>query len=99
MTKVELVLEVERLTKENQRLRESVEIFKEGFVTLGKFANNPAVEIVDMQRFEKIEKFREKNASQKAFEVKKYGKSQKKSPSSLTIKLIKANELEEDFYK
>tara|TARA_R110000782_G_C14589428_1_gene389599 strand:+ start:412 stop:627 length:216 start_codon:yes stop_codon:yes gene_type:complete len=67
MTKEQLELEVERLTKENERLKESVEIFKEGLIKLAQFTNNPAVEIVDIERFKKIERFRKQDALQKAY--------------------------------
>ena len=67
MTKEQLKLEVERLTKENERLKESVEIFKEGLIKLAQFTNNPAVEIVDIERFKKIERFRKQDALQKAY--------------------------------
>ena len=67
MTKEQLELEIERLTKENERLKESVEIFKEGLIKLAQFTNNPAVEIVDIERFKKIERFRKQDALQKAY--------------------------------
>tara|TARA_R110000787_G_C13204867_1_gene424467 strand:+ start:405 stop:623 length:219 start_codon:yes stop_codon:yes gene_type:complete len=68
MTKEQLELEVERLTKENERLKESVEIFKEGLIKLAQFTNNPAVDIVvDIERFKKIERFRKQDALQKAY--------------------------------
>ena len=67
MTKEQLELEIERLTKENERLKQSVEIFKEGLIKLAQFTNNPAVEIVDIERFKKIERFRKQDALQKAY--------------------------------
>ena len=68
MTKEQLELEIERLTKENERLKESVEIFKEGLIKLAQFTNNPAVDIVvDIERFKKIERFRKQDALQKAY--------------------------------
>ena len=67
MTKEQLELEIEILTKENERLKESVEIFKEGLIKLAQFTNNPAVEIVDIERFKKIERFRKQDALQKAY--------------------------------
>tara|TARA_R110000744_G_scaffold238614_1_gene356103 strand:- start:519 stop:737 length:219 start_codon:yes stop_codon:yes gene_type:complete len=68
MTKEQLELEIERLTKENERLKQSVEIFKEGLIKLAQFTNNPAVDIVvDIERFKKIERFRKQDALQKAY--------------------------------